>query len=439
MHLFLFLIIASIAHSGQFPHSNSLLTDFTVVRDDNTTSINRQNVTSSISQPEQDSVLNLLSEISKPVQDLTSTISKPVQDLASTISKPVQDLTSTISKPVQDLVSSVSQPIKNLTPKISKPVLNLLPVISQPVQNLTSKIRQPVQNLTSKLRQPVFILRQNSPTNQPIKPANQPIINDPSSNVRLVENVKLPIEQPVENITYTNNRIVHKLNLREIFPLLSLYKDYGVNLMKKKESDKFPGNFYFVLENSNIYFLATVTNPAVVKLNIYLNSKLKADTEDLQKFTKVFEVRENPQSRVHAFKMEIRSTLDQILKSEQMILDEFKNKLWISTNSTGTSDISIVRIKPETQSYELTIASSQPRSELLEEMCFLEKIPRAYFAETGLSIDRREADCESLKVASTTEPIPEEVTVNAFFDVRSKSLTRMSNSAITILRMGYKP
>lgn len=67
--------------------------------------------------------------------------------------------------------------------------------------------------------------------------------------------------------------------------------------------------------------------------------------------------------------------MDEILRSERLILDEFQNRLW-KGKSVCNDCLSIVHIKPDRNTYELAIASSQIHSDLIEEMCFLEQISK---------------------------------------------------------------
>lgn len=87
-------------------------------------------------------------------------------------------------------------------------------------------------------------------------------------------------------MTYTNSRIIHQVDLRELYPNVTLDQEFDLLLAKTRASHNFKGKFNFVFENEKIYFLTTIPDPSILKLNVYLNSTL-APNENLKKVSRV--------------------------------------------------------------------------------------------------------------------------------------------------------
>ena len=189
---------------------------------------------------------------------------------------------------------------------------------------------------------------------------------------------------------------------------------YDAKLVKQTASPNLKAKYSFIQEKGKLIFLSSFDRPSILKLNIYLNSTLKPEL-NIQKFSQVFEVK-NKVKRPYIFELKARNSIEQILKSEKLILEEFEKKLWNSKNCKDCLDI--VYIKPDSNAYEVGIGSTQRHSELLEELCFLERIPNEYFVATNLNIKPEDADCETSSLPSQNSNSPlEEYTINAFFNV----------------------
>ena len=234
----------------------------------------------------------------------------------------------------------------------------------------------------------------------------------------------LLVRKPIEHEqTVAWKRIVHKLDLGSIYPDRSPAMMFNVSVTRVSSSPNFKRPFNLLLENDKFYFLSTVDRPATLRLNIYLNSTVKAanGTQDIRKYTRVFDVREDKAKRTHVFELKSSSSLENILKSEKAILDSFDTKLWKSAKPCKDC-LSIAYIHPDKKEYVIGIASPERHSDLLDEFCFLRQIPAEYVRIANLTLDRREARCVPLKTAPN-QPV-EEYVVNVFANVSLKIMTR---------------
>lgn len=233
------------------------------------------------------------------------------------------------------------------------------------------------------------------------------------------------VRKPVENEqTFVLKRIVHKLDLNKIYPEKSPVMGFNVTVTKTSSSPDFKRRFDFILDDSNvIYFLTSVDQPATLRVNIYLNSTLKP-TEDLRKYTKVFDVKEDKARKTHLFQLKTTNSLEEILKSEKALLDNFETKLWKSAKPCKDC-LSIAYIRPNQAEYEIGVASTQRHSDLLDEFCFFNSIPADHLKVANLAINRKVAQCESIR-AAPKQPI-EDYTFSVFLTVGTKPMvhTRM--------------
>lgn len=229
--------------------------------------------------------------------------------------------------------------------------------------------------------------------------------------------LEVVVRKPVENEqTYVWRRIVHTLDLNSIYPDKSPLVDFNVVSSKTSSSANFKRPYSFLLQQGKLFFTTSVDRPAVLRVNVYLNSTLKP-TEDLRKFTKVFDIKQDKTQRTHVFELKATGSLDDILKSEKTILNEFETKLW--KNSKPCKDcISIAYIRPEEKNFKIGVVSTQRHSDLLDEFCFLGNIPSEYLKIAKLDINRQSIECQTFKTVN--QPQSEEYLVNAFLTIGVK-------------------
>ena len=227
------------------------------------------------------------------------------------------------------------------------------------------------------------------------------------------------MRKPAENEqTYVWKRIVHKLDLDSIYPEKSPVMGFNVTVARTSSSPNFKRPFNFVFEDKSVYFLTSVDRPATLKVNFYLNSTLKPT--ETRKFTKVFEVKPAQAPKTYFFKLRSTSPLEDILKSETAILENFENKLWKSAKPCKDC-LSIAYIQPNVKNeYEIGVASTQGHSDLIDEFCFLGEISEEHLKITNFSVNRHDARCETV-ARTPTQPI-EHYVVNAFLTVDTKEM-----------------
>ena len=225
------------------------------------------------------------------------------------------------------------------------------------------------------------------------------------------------IRKPVENEqTFVGKRIVHTLDLSSIYPEKSPVMAFNTTVVRTSSSPNFRQPYNFVFEQNKIYFLTNVDRPATLRLNVYLNSTIKP-TEGLRKYSRVFDVRDQTR-KTHLFQLRSYSSLEEILKAEKAILDNFDSKLWKSGKPCKDC-LSIAYIQPIANEYEIGVASTQRHSDLLEEFCFLGSIPDEHLKIASLQVNRKVAECKPIG-ATPKQPV-EEYVVNAFLSVGTKS------------------
>ena len=236
------------------------------------------------------------------------------------------------------------------------------------------------------------------------------------SHLEVLVTKRIPI---ANEQTFVGRRIVYKLDLNSIFTEKSPVMGFNASVVRTSSSPNFKRPVNFVIDNSNIYFLTSVNRPSILKVNVYLNSTLKP-TQDLRKYTKVFIAKESRARKTHVFKLRSSNSLEEILKSEKAILENFESQLWKSSKPCKDC-LSISYIVPNKNEYEIGVASSQPHSDLLNEFCFLGEIPAEYLKIANFTVNRQDVRCESIKVARH-HPI-EYYVVNAFITVNASPVT----------------
>lgn len=221
-------------------------------------------------------------------------------------------------------------------------------------------------------------------------------------------------------------RIVHKLDLKALYPLPAKapLMTYNVSVSRTAASPNFKGNYQFVYENDTIYFLTALNRPATLRVNYYLNSTTKPGVTELRKYSRVFNVKEEKPRKSHVFELKVTNQIEEILKSEKALLQQFESKLWKGGKP------SLAYIRPGTGTYTLGIASSQRHSDLLDEFCFLNNVPVEHLKIAGLNVVRSDAKCESISDAQN-QPT-EEFVVNAFVNVGLKPLVGDRNIALIL-------
>lgn len=228
-----------------------------------------------------------------------------------------------------------------------------------------------------------------------------------------MENV---VRKPVENEqTVPLKRIVHKLDLKTIYPLSAndSLLTYNVSVVRTAASPNFKTNYQFVYERDSIYFLTSLNRPATLRLNVFLNSTMKPGVTELRKYTRVFNVREEKPVKRHVFELQVDNQIEEILSAEKTLLQQFESKLWKGGRA------SLAYIRPGNHTYKIGIASSHGHSDLLDEICFLNNIPADQLKIAGLNVIRSEAKCKY--VAGVHSQPGEEIVVNAFVNVGLKS------------------
>lgn len=83
-------------------------------------------------------------------------------------------------------------------------------------------------------------------------------------------------------------------------------------------------------------------------------------------------------------KLKFQNSLEEILKSEQLILDELRTKLW--TNANCTDCLSVLNFRPDGKYYEVTFGSSEIHNDVIDEICFSHKLPNSEFIQWSFSI-----------------------------------------------------
>ena len=205
------------------------------------------------------------------------------------------------------------------------------------------------------------------------------------------------IRMPVENEqTFAATRIVYQLDLASIYPEKLPERGFvaWVDNVAKTESSVplllSQPSFNLVIEGSKIYFLGSSDQPGTLRLNIFLNSTLKP-TQTILKYSKVFEVKPAKGNNMFAIQLKSSSSLEQILKSEKAILENF-NKLW--NIPSGCEDcLWIAYIRPNEHEYETGVASTLEFSELLDEFCLFHDIPAEHLNITDFAVNRQDVQC----------------------------------------------
>lgn len=126
--------------------------------------------------------------------------------------------------------------------------------------------------------------------------------------------------------------------------------------------------------------------------------------------------------------MKVKNHLEEVINSEELILHEFRNKLW-QNNIDCPECLSILSIEPDGDNkYEIIIASTEVHNDLIDEICFLERIPNEYFNNITLRINRSSADCVSYRLPVVNSNQPEEYIIKFFYNVQTKPsvMTRMA-------------
>ena len=191
--------------------------------------------------------------------------------------------------------------------------------------------------------------------------------------------------------TFVKTRIVYELDLASIYPEKLPERGFVAWIYNvfKIESPFLQLSFNLVIEGSKIYFLGSVDQPGTLMLNIFLNSTLKP-TQTLLKYSKVFEV--TPvKKRMYVIQLKSNSSLEQILKSEKAILENF-SKLWKSPKECEDC-LKIAYIRPNEHEYEIAVASTLEFSELLDEFCLFHDIPAEHLNITDFAVNRRDVQC----------------------------------------------
>ena len=217
-------------------------------------------------------------------------------------------------------------------------------------------------------------------------------------------------------------RIVYKLDLNSIYPEKSRDVQFNATMVKISQSKNFNQNASILLDHEKLYFTTSVDRPAVLKVNVYLNSTLNSTqepTEDLRKFTKVFTVKAGKAPKKHVFELKAAGSLDDVLKSEKEILSEFETKIWKSAKPCKDC-LSIAYIRRDGDQYRIGVASTQGPSYLLDEFCFLGNIPGEYLKITNLDVNRKVASCKPIKTVNQAQS--EQYVVNVFVNVTTKPL-----------------
>ena len=217
---------------------------------------------------------------------------------------------------------------------------------------------------------------------------------------------------------FVRNRILYKLDLNSIYPEKSPVQGFNVSVVRTSSTPNFKRKFNFVIEDKSVFFVTSLDRPAILKVNVYLNSTIKPT--ETRKFSKVFDVKLPQAPKTNVFKFKSTSPLEDILKSEKEILESFESKLWKSGKPCKDC-LGIAYIQPNVQNeYEIGVANTQAHSDLLDEFCFLGAIPDEHLNITNLAVNRRDIRCGTFHKAPT-QPI-EYYTVNAFLTVDTKDM-----------------
>ena len=225
------------------------------------------------------------------------------------------------------------------------------------------------------------------------------------------------VRKPVENEqTLVWKRIAYKLDLNSIYPNRPPIHEFTSTVVRTGSSPNFKRPYYFVFEGSNVYFLTSVDRPALLRLNVYLNSTIPLNstakpTLDTRKYTRVFDVKEDKSRKTHLFQLKSSNSLEEILKSEKAIVDSFNSKLW---NAKPT----IAYIKPNGSEFEIGLVGAQRYSDLLDEFCFLGKIPNEHLKIASLNVNHDAAECNQVDPVAK-QPV-EDYVVNAYLTVGTK-------------------
>ena len=206
------------------------------------------------------------------------------------------------------------------------------------------------------------------------------------------------VRMPVENgQTFVKTNIVYQLDLASIYPEKLPEREFvaWIHGSVKTESQYFQNPFNLVMEGSKIYFLGSVDLPGTLMLNIFLNSTLKP-TQTLLKYSKMFEVKPVEDSKMFTIQLKSSSSLEQILKSEKAILENFR-KLWNSPKDCEDC-LRIAYIRPNEHEYEIGVASNLIFSDLLEEFCLFDDIPVEHLNITDFAVNRRNVQCSHSQV-----------------------------------------
>ena len=232
------------------------------------------------------------------------------------------------------------------------------------------------------------------------------------------------IRKPVEyEKTFVRSRVLYKLDLDSIYPEKSA-ATFNVSLVRNTTSPNFRRKFKFVIEDKNVYFLTGLDRPSYLRVNVYFNSTVKPN--EIRKYTKVFKIQSLQAQKTHLFKLRSTSSLEDILKSEKAILENFESKLWRSAKPCKDC-LSIAYIHPKGENvYEIGVASTQPHSDLLEEFCFLGEIPVEYLNIPNFAVERRQVKCGTFH-RSPTHPF-EYYSINAFLTVDTKQVVLTGNT-----------
>ena len=227
------------------------------------------------------------------------------------------------------------------------------------------------------------------------------------------------VRKPVENEqAFTWRRIVYKLDLNSIYPGKSPAVLFNASVAKLTPLKSLKQPVSFLLDHDKLYFLTNANRPATLRVNVYLNSTLNPKAH-LQKYTKVYDVQQDKVQKTHVFEMKAAGSLEDVLNSEKAILSEFETKLWKSAKPCKDC-LSIAYIREDSGQYRIGVASSQKHSDLLDEFCFLRGIPGEYLKITNLDVNRRFAQCKTIKAVHQTKP--ERYVVNVFVNITTKPL-----------------
>ena len=145
-----------------------------------------------------------------------------------------------------------------------------------------------------------------------------------------------------------------------------------------------------------------------------MNSTVNPGKPEFRKYSKVFQVKEEKPIKTRLFEFKVNNQIDEILKSEKAILDQFESKLW----KGGKPSLAYISAGSDLAT-TISIASSQKHSDALEETCFLGGLK-----VSGLEVIRKQKPkCGIVNVVPAQNKPVEEFVVSAFAAVGTRSLT----------------